>query len=128
MKYMLFGLIALLFVGCASIPTQMPESWNLSDINSWIYYNIEYDGVDKTSDTVQSAETTLALRSGSCWDMSNLFIYMSRGAVKLCPVVLPGGGLHMMVESAVMGFYDPTNNKVYGYELPRGWTRYTGGF
>lgn len=118
-------LVAITFVSCASIPTEMPASWSLSEINEWIYYNIKYDNTARTSDTVQSAEVTLAKRTGSCYDMSVLFISMSKGAVELFGVTY-NGNYHMMVVSKTLGYYDPTNNKVYGWELPKGWIPYEG--
>lgn len=122
-------LVALTFVSCASFEynTEMPPAWSLTGINEWIYRNIKYDNTARTSDTVQPAEVTLAKRTGSCYDMSVLFVYMSEGEVELFPVTY-NGNYHMMVVSDTLGYYDPTNNRVYGWELPVGWIPYKGAY
>ena len=121
-------LIVLVFLFSSSCST-MPEPvqakyYSMNEINDWIYNNIDYDNIRKSTSTVQSPETTLQMRSGSCYDMCKLFIYLADKSgwhdVRLCAIILPNGNYHMMVYTGT-GIYDPTNDKYIGYHLPDGW-------
>ncbi len=113
--------VAFFFVGCASIPTTMPDRfYSLDEINEWIYYNIDYVGSDKSEDEAQTPAETMALRSGVCIDMCYLFVKLADGwTTEIVGIVLPTGGNHAIIR-ANTGWYDPTNGKFYT-ELPRGW-------
>lgn len=119
-------LVVVTFVSCVSVPSTVPPTYALTDITEWIYDNIEYDNTARTTDTVQSAEVTLSKMTGSCYDMSVLFIDMSDNAVELFGVVIDDDKYHMMVVSKSLGYYDPTHGKTYGWELPKGWVAYKG--
>jgi hypothetical protein len=125
-KIIIVFIIALMGMSCVSTPTAQPAPYALTDINEWIYYNIKYDNVARTTDTVQAPDVTLSKMSGSCLDMSVLFIEMSDSAVELFGVVIDGSKYHMMVVSKTLGYYDPTHGKAYGWELPKGWVKYNG--
>lgn len=132
MKKILFVLIAILaFSSCStlsyrssSVPTEFDS---LSDINTWIYYNIDYDNVYDDTDTVAPAEVTLATRRGTCFDYCVLFIYLAKQngwTVRLYPVQTRTG-YHMIVDAGSSGYYDPTNGNYLGYTLPSGWVKTT---
>jgi len=125
-KIIIVLLIALVSMSCASVPDSMPPPYALTDINDWIYNNIEWENVGRTVETAQDPSTTLARRTGDCIDMSKLFIEMSNGAVELFGVVIDGKYYHMMVVSKTFGYYDPTHGRAYGWELPEGWVPYKG--
>lgn len=125
MKYLL-ALVAVLFVSCATVPTTVPDRfWSLQEVNEWIYYNIEYKGEPKSVDEAQTPSQTMSLRSGVCIDMCFLFVELAKGwDVKVVYIKTPTG-LHTVVQAGASGYYDPTNNRDYGWTLPKGWSIYS---
>lgn len=132
MKKTIFVLIAIITLSsCSTLSyreSAVPEDFNsLSDINTWIYYNIDYDNVYDDTDTVATAWVTLETRKGTCFDYCVLFIYLAKEngwTVRLYPVET-STGYHMIVDAGSLGYYDPTNGKYLGYTLPSGWVKTT---
>ena len=127
MKKIIFAvLLAALLTSCATVAEQAKkETFTSPDqINSWVYYYIEWEDAPDTEDTVSPAEATLARGKGSCYDQCVVFIYLAKRVgidAKLYPVVTETG-YHMCVYCD--GYiYDTTNNERY-FVLPSGWTEY----
>lgn len=123
---LLVVIFALLMSSCATIPDTAPDYasfHSLREINEWVYGSIRYDGVYKDEDTVQSPQTTLSIRHGTCFDKCVLFVWIAKQSgwsVKVLPVETKTG-YHVVVDCGSSGIYDPTNGTFLGYNLPSGW-------
>lgn len=129
-KALVLTTVSIVLSGCMTTQRSFgaaPAFDTPSQINDWVYDNIQYSNVYKTIDECQDPEYTLQTRQGVCIDMCALFVYLAEingyGFMKphMVPIDTGKGGYHVIVDCGPSGYYDPTNDRRIGYELPKGW-------